>query len=727
MSISIRARRCLAAGVIGLLLAAVHVPANFPALPGVEPVEIRATLLIMPFSTNGEVTEQGLHFASALGLQWRRSLPRSIGLIPEEFALEMIRERHQRHTSFPYPLTAGTLERVMRYTRPTHVVHGSWEEADDQWHVEVVLEHGGISTTRTLTLPPRHDIAAAASITDWILEEGGLELTDVERERLRRPYFGGVYDSMMGDEILAMVNDPIHHPAWEDFAAMEGARDLYVMERVYKALDAGELDFAVGLVPRHEPPPDATSADLLPIMVLTETGEYKDRHVEALDFIMAAFPGFHRLAASTIGFMDGSDLGPRDMESLRQSIIRWHDANPTSPYLQAMVGEFHSRLAWKRRGTEFAHRVPHDAMADFRRHTETARLWLESSQREGGFHPPHAATLIGTYGAMSRHDSARALFEDVVKEYPLHTQAWAALLNFMRPRWGGTIEEGITLIDRALESAPDFAMFGFLPLAFHVPEGRYMRGDAEIRDAMEDYFRRYPKAKEQVEEGFRRVFSEGATAGSALSGLYYAMMMDEDSRGRGAARHHPDLHRRDWSFMPVDYRPMAHFILIFAYLDHGYWEEMVEIVDKAVEMDRAVKAGEAETEQLVFMQQGWAEAYLALAHANIGNRDRARAYLTRARDDGLTVYVIQFVQLLLMDDPRALEERLRRRIDEDDSRLVDLKMLAVLLGRSGRVDEARKLREQDEAYSEARAWYSLDRLVEAELGPRKSDAPQDSD
>lgn len=692
-----------------LLLAAFPAAAKAVDDPwDVEPVEIQATLLFVPFTNEGQVTEEGDSIAGALAAQWTQSLPRSVAVLPDRFVHEFINEQHQELLRFPFPLTAEILGKLRRYTNPTHTLHGSWAEDGGEWRLEVILEEGGDVHATTLTVPPGHDIVAASQITRWMLEVGGLELTDAERGHLRRPYYGGLFRSSSDPTLEAMREDPADHPGWERFSAREGMEDLHRFERISRALATGMREVALLHVLDTPPPPEATVAAHRSYFELEDEGTGMRDYPAFLRRVLAHYPGLYEFGWRMTRPWSFRGLEAPELELLGAGIVRWHDNNPTSPFLQAMVGRFHVEWAWGRRGSGYIHTVGPGELADFRRHIETARLWLESSQVEGGFHPPHAADLIQVYGAQGNMDRAIRLTERVAEEHPLHVESHRQVLHFLLPRWHGSIEEGIEYIDSVLARDPSAPRLGRVAPPFHVWEARGQES-GNVNDVMANYYRRYPRAEEQMEESFRRLFSSRSAPEDALFGLYYRIAAGLGDGGTRAARHHRNLHKADWAVVPLNHRPRATFQVINAYVEYGYWAELLEIIDIAEEMDEHKRPTATRSWELVFQHGHWCDVYRALAHAQLGNRARAREYLEGAEPAAFTRPFLYFARLSLWDDPDGLAEELRERMDEDPNRFVEMKILATLLARQRQREEARRLWDRASEVPHAQIWQSLER------------------
>lgn len=118
-------------------------------------------------------------------------------------------------------------------------------------------------------------------------------------------------------------------------------------------------------------------------------------------------------------------------------------SNPKAdPYLVGYIGGlYHIAAAWDVRGGGWAYQVSDEGWESFDAHMKEARALLTNAWKLNPSLPHAPAQMITVEGATGEEGDARLWFDRAVAAQLDYIVAYDSLLWFMRPRWGGSLDE----------------------------------------------------------------------------------------------------------------------------------------------------------------------------------------------------------------------------------------------------------------------------------------------
>jgi hypothetical protein len=116
------------------------------------------------------------------------------------------------------------------------------------------------------------------------------------------------------------------------------------------------------------------------------------------------------------------------------------DANVDRWLVESLRGQLEIKRAWKARGSGWSDTVIEQGWADFYKHLGLARDALTKAHVLRPDFPESATAMIvvAMGGGATLEESARTWFDTAVAAQADYRPAWEAMLNALRPRWGGS-------------------------------------------------------------------------------------------------------------------------------------------------------------------------------------------------------------------------------------------------------------------------------------------------
>lgn len=696
---------------------AIEVPESGPW--AIEPVPVDTIILAMPLMGDGEYTGDGFHITRTLILQWQRSLARRMSVVPREVIYAQLEVNNPRLFGFPYPGDERVLERMKRMNQPTHVLTGSYEVDGDEWVIYLQFAHGDSVHQETVRAPVGEDVTAAAEISKWVL---GLPVFDLSREevqRLNRPYFGGLIGSFDGGTRLELFDNP-DHPKWEEFRRLRGYEDLYRMERVWAAMILERQDIADELL-GDAPPDDGHVTEYLARVVREELSGNLGGMIEEQEWLLARYPGLTRILRLHLW---GPEARREHLEAYQRLFENWYARSDQSPKYSLWLGYIYSRIAWDYRGSGFSDTVSRAQWQKFGEYNDAAEKQLSWGLMEGGFQPFFVNRLLGIYGSSgSTRNRMFRLFDQVSQEYPEHSGNWSTLLNYLRPRWGGSIEEIVEMGERAMTVSNDNPNVLITLIQLHNEEAWFNSRDAEEKNqwgVVNVYFDRFPEARRQARRIIVKLMGNDVHESFAASGIYYAGLMNFFDTIADGIKLREDLYDVWEEYNDSHYYvPHTRRFFVAHYIHIGSWEEARKLIRDFIDIDNRIRqSGQAGRLGVVYQTTSAGEVDLALVEALLGNETEARQLLALKTTESGNRVNFDLARVILWDDPDTVLKDMADGARNNPQSDVHLQLHAIALAKSGNRAEARRVWERVENLGRDK-WGPMNRLYEAELMRRR--------
>lgn len=303
------------------------------------------------------------------------------------------------------------------------------------------------------------DLHLARQIALWVAEEGGIELTQPERDALARPLFGKLGESSTQPPIAGLLAGDL--TACDAALAAEPDNAAVRYHTATAARNAGKgADYAAKLLTkplpldeRPTPYPHLTQAILLDAAGARGPA-MRERLVAA-----AAYPVSDPVYAESIARLRPEQLD----DNFIVMVNPWKNRLGGRALDDARVGKLMQAAArhhLPEGGWAAADPEQRDAMAYYSRAAEDS---IQAGLKKAGHVPSLVAIAMYDMLFQDRRDAIDPLFEAALKEYPGSMTLWQARLALEKPDMEGSPDRNEQLIERALKLAETHPQLGMIP------------------------------------------------------------------------------------------------------------------------------------------------------------------------------------------------------------------------------------------------------------------------
>jgi len=163
----------------------------------------------------------------------------------------------------------------------------------------------------------------------------------------------------------------------------------------------------------------------------------------------------HRYSATIQGM--GEAYGNEKLETLIETADEWVKVSPDS-YLPLLVrARLYSSLAWKYRGSDYAHKVSRANMSKFEQLNRESIADLKIAQQMNPNDPEIPAALAAATGPIEGADAIRGYYDQTLALNPYHVNVRYTMSMYLRSQWYGSWAEHdryMVEIDEASKAFP---------------------------------------------------------------------------------------------------------------------------------------------------------------------------------------------------------------------------------------------------------------------------------
>jgi hypothetical protein len=689
----------------------------------VAPVPIKSVLLVMPFRHDEVYDDTGRTLVDVICHRWSIDMQRDFAIIPLVNVNRMISKMSVYTKTYDYRFEKAVEDAITQFTKPTHRLRGTWREENGAWIIDAEFNARDKAMTETFRVPAGNDLQASHEIIRWMVEVGDFGLEPATAALLLTPTCGPTILSGKDPRYEKLFSDP-HDPTWDAlFAASPHSARLInaCMGAAVHAKDSAMID-------QLDPGVLEPGAPVALHLARRQRFDYlkqKDAARHELELIMAKYPGLMSKARDyTFDFFEQGEF----RDDYMQGVQEWHRRSRPSSLADSWLAGAHKQVAWDYRGSGWANTVSDNAWRQFRSHNEQGILLLEKTLKDAPPTPYVCEELCQIYGSNGPGEKMHAVHEILIRQWPDCIDTWYAVLNYTRPRWGGSNEEAMALIDRAMASRPNNAAMGSLAVYYHHGESAIEFKQSIWYNKVSDYAKAHPDRARQLREAGARLASPLAKDEDAAVAVNVAAMLDDDKLAGIAVTNHPDLYKY------IRYRAYSSWYgttmarAAFAYAGVGNWEKLKAVSDLAQKDDDALWASGQTPWEIVFWDKPAGEYLRAVLDAMTGDPQKGIARLEVITKDNGRCITLNYLRVKFGEPlPPDAEEKVTKagqteKKDEGDALCV-LALIAFQRGDKARAQEllARAESHKDHLWKVLRedAW----RTIKGTPPPADSPAP----
>lgn len=586
----------------------------------IEPVRVDTMYLVLPFLWEGKTGGLGTTLMTEAQEGLIPCLSRDMGITRSGYTREMIKSMSDySNNTDVVELTDSVVKDVIKFSHPSHVISGSYTVKDGRLIVSVQVEEGKNKWTKNFDLPENHLFQFRRDIVQWMVECGALKVKDERARALSGmlPYGEGVMT--YGDKLYGeMTSDP-HHQEWDALIKMYGENDYHQFLRMCAAVKAKDME----MVKKLTPGPLGEKAAFFERLARKQSLKYQqklDAASHELELVIAVYPGIFGQANAYFNYTFSEG---QKREEFVHAVEEWCKRVSQYPLANVMAGEAMRDAAWDYRGTGFANTVTPTAWKKFDEFGRKGIVFLEAAMKCGIPEPNAVHHLMTLKMAVERnHEEAMKLHRRTCTRYPDEHDTWFTIMEFTRPRWGGTHQQVMQLIDEAITSRPKNYHFAQLAVDYHFGEAAY-EDDQNDWAQIKTYFKNHPDRREQLIKATKPMLVEDAPdplKGYALS--VWAMAQDREMIQKILLEYPnviDDLTEANCHRNRVGY---SRYQVLYHMVGLGQWKKLCKVLPVIRKEDEEYRKIEGK-EYCVADTSGWDafEAYEALAIAMDGDFD----------------------------------------------------------------------------------------------------------
>ncbi|MBX3728302.1 MAG: hypothetical protein KF858_03885 [Candidatus Sumerlaeia bacterium] len=453
---------------------------------------------------------------------------------------------------------------LARYYGGQFVLHSTFRSIDGRDTMECTLVGPSFTESRQFEVEEGNNLELAHEILMWMLDTMNLKLTPEERARLEyplrglrfrssvewRPYFDAtsretIVESLRSGTDWLTSAEPGRTAEiyfayakflFENNVLHEDAGDTFrVPDEVIANEGLPSLDFARGLYHLWKGELEEARLALWTYLARQPTDEW------ALHLLV------HR------AYPRGSRL-----DDFLSNLGQWHARAPSCAWSDAQFGLHLHRSAWDYHNSRYGTDTYLEGVRQFHSVMRLSTTHLERAEAAVGPIPAIAVTLIDNHGSTNNVESMYAVYRRSFPAYPFSREILSTTLHFTRPRWHGTLEQAMELMDERFQSGTMMGEVAAVPLSFHWEEGRtlYARErDTEL--AFYRYLSDLPHARRQIVRAAEIQLAEGTRKACARAAVAGILLVDRQLVHRALATNPALLDETDAASAPLDSEQVA--------------------------------------------------------------------------------------------------------------------------------------------------------------------------
>ncbi|MBX3728303.1 MAG: DUF4034 domain-containing protein [Candidatus Sumerlaeia bacterium] len=538
----------------------------------------RGTLLILPARDDADsfpVARQAL--ITGIGWELRAHAPAGLGFPATSEVLADLKRMAPYHPD-GVPVVDEHIAAMIRYHAATHVLHSRWSAQDGVERLECRLTGKDTEASATFEASATHPGHLAHRIALWILATGDFGFDEAAQARFATPCPEPTTPEP------ADAADPLEWVRWYASGMESDAPHNAATHRLLLAfyLQANSVE-------QHEAPPqwqalvDGTPDDPPPSQLLTAglTHLWQEDSAAAraaLWSYLALQPG----DTMTLDLVANAAYGKGNLrEEFLEHVRDWFARAPESPARDVLLASMLHHSAWDYRGGGFADTVTDEGFRHFHSLKRLSISYCQKAEAVAGPLPMIIELLLNGHGSLSEISQLKAAYRRGTAAYPSDGVIMRTMLHFTRPRWGGTIQEGMRLIDERFENGQMTARFGLIPAIFHFGEAVQLFGEEEPSQvaAVRRYMRTFPEARAQVLRA-AELLLDFPTMENAAYAASVAWVVPNRPAIHKAVQANPRLiEAPDKSFYLVNKAEFMRYALRYL-AEVEAWDEMAEIIPR---------------------------------------------------------------------------------------------------------------------------------------------------
>jgi hypothetical protein len=586
----------------------------------IDPVPVDTMYLVMPFVNEDHlVTIDGFDFMFHLQEAMFPGMSRGMGINRNNFTKTMLRRLCEYSPDRSCLLTKEIQEDVITYMKPTHLVEGAYSEKNGEWLISMTIEEGDNHWEKDFVFPTGHHIETRIGIVTWMVECGAFPVESQLREYIGICPYGKNVFRFEGELYEAMRNDP-RHDEWDRVFKEEGENPINRFYRILAATNAEDEKMANQLMPTPLDE-DGYMYDFIARSVALNFLKKKSASIHEREMIMALYPGMIDQAKVYIyrTFSKG-----QKREAYLHSVDQWQSRVSQYPDTDLMKGDAYHSAAWDHRGNGWVSTVSGNSMGKYVQYGSIASKCYETCLSNNIPEPYVVGRLINTNEgrACGASGSSKQWHLKTAKRYPDQRETWRAMLNYSRPRWGGSDKAAMNMIDVSMTLRPKNLDFGKNAIDYHEIEAQ-LYSDKNDWSYFKKYCDQFPARKKQVIAGFDRLRAKEAPEHLASLAACVATMLEDSSLVHQIVTDHPDVFDSISSNTTYgNWFGQTRRRVIYSLIFLGEWErakKALKITRKSDEYYRSKDRGE----MLSFLDdRQYIDSYEALAEAMLGEKDK---------------------------------------------------------------------------------------------------------
>jgi tetratricopeptide (TPR) repeat protein len=140
------------------------------------------------------------------------------------------------------------------------------------------------------------------------------------------------------------------------------------------------------------------------------------------------------------------------LNTKESDLIKWHASNTESEAANLVLGVFYAHKGWTCRGNQYASEVSGKNFMSFHDFEEKAESYLKTISRNKLYTAEAYARLIRVYMSLGHMDKELESFNNCVSLDALKVGAYIHHLEAIEPKWGGSKEEVVELLEKLPDS-----------------------------------------------------------------------------------------------------------------------------------------------------------------------------------------------------------------------------------------------------------------------------------
>jgi tetratricopeptide (TPR) repeat protein len=153
--------------------------------------------------------------------------------------------------------------------------------------------------------------------------------------------------------------------------------------------------------------------------------------------------------------------------AFEERLSEWADRDKSDAIPVLIRAQFYIDLAWAKRGRKFVQETTGDKLAVFTTYTTRALAEVNKAIKLNDQIPYAFWLRLRIFHGFGRSKDLLAAFEDAAARYPDYYSLYEIVLSTLEPRWGGTIAEMYSFVERYAGPAPQHSPLKLLYLSLY--------------------------------------------------------------------------------------------------------------------------------------------------------------------------------------------------------------------------------------------------------------------